>query len=35
LQGRNENTGVVMPGSASILFGETEPFSFKQKHPSY
>lgn len=25
LQGRNENTGVVIPSSASILFGKSEP----------
>ena len=25
LQGRNENTGMVIPSSESILFGETEP----------
>lgn len=25
LQGRNENAGVALPGSASILLGETEP----------
>ena len=25
LQGRNENTGIVIPGSESILFGKTEP----------
>lgn len=25
LQGRNENTGIAMPGSESILFGKTEP----------
>ena len=25
LQGRNENTGIVLPSSSSILFGKTEP----------
>jgi phosphoserine phosphatase len=31
LQGRNENTGLAMPQSESILFGETEPRLLKSK----